>query len=323
MKVSKNHITIQYRIGSALLLFFVLVTGDLFAIDYYQRQSGNWNNPTTWTTSTSWPHTANTGTYPQAGDNAHLANNGITATITLTADAQCANLMFDNSCTASVIAMGNYDLIVIGSWTTDWGCSGTITQGSGYLQINGGVGTISPTFNIAETVSNFRVGSTSFTKAGNAVLTVTSNYDYNCYIIFSTHRHECRQCGEVSCNPLQSFVINDFPDRFWKCLYKHYIELQFVYTIRIIAYYSTCNCCCINRLHLFNCSRRHVYNYIISFAKWRSLFTNHLCAVYSQRCRFVQWQYCCGRRRGFCYPGSCCRQWCWIRISYCNNTHFC
>ena len=181
MKVSKNHITFQYRIGSALLLFFVLVTGDLFAIDYYQRQSGNWNNPTTWTTSTSWPHTANTGTYPQAGDNAHLANNGITATITLTADAQCANLMFDNSCTASVIAMGNYDLIVIGSWTTDWGCSGTITQGSGYLQINGGVGTISPTFNIAETVSNFRVGSTSFTKAGNAVLTVTSNYDYNCY----------------------------------------------------------------------------------------------------------------------------------------------
>jgi len=162
------------------ILLLIVGTVNIYAIDYYQLQTGNWNNPNTWTTSNSNPSTViNTGTYPQAGDNVHLYNNGSLATITLTADASCANLYFDGSEPACVIAMGNYNLTVTGSWTTNWGSTTTITQGTGYLQVNGGI----PQFNIEKTIANFRVGSSSFNfvQTNSVTLTVTSNYDFYCY----------------------------------------------------------------------------------------------------------------------------------------------
>jgi len=160
-------------------LLCMLFTVNSFATDYYQRQSGNWNSALTWTTSSAWNGTANTGTYPQAGDNVHFKNNGNTATVTLTADVQCANLYFDGSDPANVIAMGNYNLTVTGTWTTNWGSNTTFTQGSGYLQINGSI----PMFLEAKTIKNFRVGSSSFsfTQNNTTTLTVTSNYDFNCF----------------------------------------------------------------------------------------------------------------------------------------------
>ena len=163
---------------SIVIFLFFTVTG-ISATDYYQRQSGNWNQASTWTTETSWPHTANTGTYPKAGDNVHLANNGNFATITLTADATCANLYFDGSEPACVIAQGNYDLTVTGNWSVNWGSNVTITQGSGYLQVNGAISQ----FNTAKTISNFRIGSAAFniSTAWGVELTVGSNYDYNCF----------------------------------------------------------------------------------------------------------------------------------------------
>jgi len=174
--VQKFKLTKNFFFG---LIFLLIGTTNSFATDYYQRQSGNWNNPSTWTTETQWPQTANTGTYPQAGDNIHIANNGHSATITLTADAECANLYFDGSEPAPIIAMGNYNLVVTGTWTIGWSSNATISQGTGYLQINGGI----PQFNTAKTVTNFRVGSGSFyfTQTNDIKLTVTSNYDYNCF----------------------------------------------------------------------------------------------------------------------------------------------
>ncbi|MDP4237906.1 MAG: hypothetical protein Q8904_00355 [Bacteroidota bacterium] len=177
----------SFKLSKSLIICLLLLVGSVektFAIDYYQRQSGNWNNPGTWTTDTNYPYTANTGTYPQVGDNAHLANNGITATITLNSDAQCTNLIFDNSCTESVIAMGDYNLTVSGSWKSDEGNKGKITQGTGYLQINGGVGINNLEFKIAKTINNLRVGSSAFTLVKyypTSILTVVSNYDYNCF----------------------------------------------------------------------------------------------------------------------------------------------
>jgi hypothetical protein len=164
------------KVALLTVILSFLFVGNNFATPYYQRQSGNWNNPDTWTTSSAWTATVNTGTYPQAGDDVYLYNNGNSATITLTTDAACTNLYFSNS-GQGIIAMGNFNLIVSNSWTTDWGNSAAITQGSGYLQINGGIGT----FNIAKTIANFRVGSSSFVFTGSASLTVTTNYDHNCY----------------------------------------------------------------------------------------------------------------------------------------------
>jgi len=163
---------------SIVIFLFFTVTG-ISATDYYQRQSGNWNQASTWTTdNSSWNPTVNVGTYPQAGDNVYLKNNGNTATINLTADAICANLYFEGS-ESGCIAMGNYNLTVTGNWSVNWSSGATITQGLGYLQINGAISQ----FNTAKTISNFRIGSAYFSisTAWNVELTVSSNYDYNCF----------------------------------------------------------------------------------------------------------------------------------------------
>ncbi|MDD3321856.1 MAG: T9SS type A sorting domain-containing protein [Paludibacter sp.] len=163
------------------ILFILAVAQNTFAINYYQRQSGNWNNPLTWTTSSSSKASVNTGTYPQVTDNVHIYNNGNQANITLTEDAECANLYFDNSAATTVIAMGDYNLTITGAFTSDEGNNATITQSNGYLQINGGI----PTFRISKTISNLRVGSSSFylnfVPTDPKYLTVTSNYDFYCY----------------------------------------------------------------------------------------------------------------------------------------------
>ena len=163
MKIDIEKIFSQQVFKKLILLLMALVLGvnNAYSINYYQRQSGAWNNPTTWTTETRWKGIANSGTYPQAGDNVYMANNGNSATITLTENAVCSNLYFDNS-GIGVIAMGNFDLIVAGSWTTDWKNTTTITQGTGYLQVNGGIGNIAPGFNVSKTIANLRVGSASF-----------------------------------------------------------------------------------------------------------------------------------------------------------------
>jgi hypothetical protein len=207
---------------AGLIVFVVLVSHtSLFAINYYQRQSGNWNNPGTWTTSDIWNATVNTGTYPQAGDNVYFRNNGHTATITLTEDAECANLIFDNSAPVCVLALGNYDLIVHGNWSSVWGNDATLTQGSGYLQINGGV----IDFNVAKTISNLRIGSSGFSKTGQGILTVTSNYDHNCYTstipsgvnanaaVKMNELPVHRLCRQHHCRVLATFVLDRQQDR--------------------------------------------------------------------------------------------------------------
>ncbi|MDD3080130.1 MAG: T9SS type A sorting domain-containing protein [Paludibacter sp.] len=161
------------------VVFFVFYAGFLFATDYYQRQSGLWNSPETWTTDGGWNGVGNAGTYPQSGDNAHIANNGNVVTITLTEDATCANLYFDNTGSASVINLGDFDLVVENSWSVDWGNKSTISQTTGYLQINGTI----PMFYVEKEIANFRVGSSSFAFVLNNTteLTVSGVYDYNCF----------------------------------------------------------------------------------------------------------------------------------------------
>lgn len=163
----------------SVFLVLMLLGGSIQAKDYYQRQSGNWNSSTTWTTSSGNSSTENTGTYPKSGDNVYFYNNGNQATITLTEDVECANLYFSGSEPACVIAQGDYNITVSGVWTTNWSSNTTITQGSGYLQVNGGISQ----FHAAKTITNFRVGSASFyfTQSNQTTLNVSSNYDFYCY----------------------------------------------------------------------------------------------------------------------------------------------
>ena len=182
MKIDIEKIFSQQVFKKLILLLMALALGvnNAYSINYYQRQSGAWNNPTTWTTETRWKGIANSGTYPQAGDNVYMANNGNSATITLTENAVCSNLYFDNS-GIGIIAFGDFDLIVTGTWTTDNGNITTIAQGNGYLQINGSISM----FLVEKIIKNFRVGSGSFSFNFNSnnpkYLTVSTNYDHNCF----------------------------------------------------------------------------------------------------------------------------------------------
>ena len=161
----------------ALFLIWALGSSNSYATDYYQRQSGDWNSPYTWTTNAGWAASENSGTYPKAGDNVIIKNNGNSATITLTADAECANLTFENSAASTIINQGNYNL-TINTLSIDWSNNTTITQGNGFLQINGEVSM----FRTDKTISNFRVGTGfSFIQTNSVVLTVNSHYDYNCF----------------------------------------------------------------------------------------------------------------------------------------------
>jgi len=164
---------------SIVLLVIIISTNNTWGIDYYQHQSGAWNNTLSWTTSAAWNATVNTGTFPQAGDNVHFTNNGNLATITLTADVECSNLYFEGSEPVCVIAQGNYNLVVNGNWTTGWSSGATIIQQSGYLQINGSISL----FRTAKTINNLRAGSGtfSFSQTNQITLTVVSYYDHNCY----------------------------------------------------------------------------------------------------------------------------------------------
>lgn len=209
MKICNENIRYKQAFRSIALLLIVVFAGlhNVSAINYYQRQSGAWNNPSTWTTDNSRDRpTSNTGTYPKAGDNVYLYNSKNSATITLTENATCSNLYFDNS-GIGVIAMGDFDLIVTGSWTTDNGNTSTITQGNGYLQINGSI----PMFLVEKTIKNLRVGSGSFSFAfvqyNAKYLTVSTSYDYNCFtstIPTGINASAATKINATPCNPLLS-----------------------------------------------------------------------------------------------------------------------
>jgi hypothetical protein len=133
MSVLSNYFKVTFSV------FFLWSATNTFAIDYFQRQTGNWNNPNTWTTDNNHWATVNTGTYPKAGDNVYIQNNSNPATITLTEDAECANLYFTGSEPTCFINQGSFNLIVDGTWTTNWGSTVTINQTTGYLQVNGSI----------------------------------------------------------------------------------------------------------------------------------------------------------------------------------------
>lgn len=206
-----------YSIQRFLLLFvFLLLFTNTIAINYYQRQSGAWNNPTTWTTVSSWNSTVNTGTYPKAGDNVYIANNGNFAEIILTENAVCQNLYFSGSDPeGGRIIQGDFNIVVLGEMQLDYSVRTIIVQDNGYLQINSGI----TKFQTAKTIKNLRIGSESFVfnRTNDIQLTVSHNYDFFCYqssVPTGINANAATKHNATPCNPM--IVINssslDFGD---------------------------------------------------------------------------------------------------------------
>ncbi len=195
----------------SIILFTTLYSINSFATDYYQRQSGAWNNPNTWTTSSGWQATVNSGTYPQAGDDVYIGNNGNIAMITLTEDTECNNLIFNGYGNSSIIAQGAFELTVNNDWTVDWSTSATITQTSGYIHI---IGSVSQ-FRTDMTISNLKVGAATFSFDNTSTLTVANSYDHNCYTssVPSGINVTGSAINATPCSPeLSATTLNDFGD---------------------------------------------------------------------------------------------------------------
>jgi hypothetical protein len=112
--------------------YFAAGTGilNLLPVTYYSRQTGNWNDNTTWS-RTSGGTAVGPGIYPVAGDAVTIESG---YNVTLTANATCASITF-TTITATSLTLGTYLLEVSGSITLP-------KSGSGYNQIIVGAGTL-------------------------------------------------------------------------------------------------------------------------------------------------------------------------------------
>jgi len=144
---------------SFLIIGLLVVVQTVFAASYTATQSGNWNATSTWGGSG----------YPQAGDDATI-NQGYT--ITLTADAACANLTHSNN---GVLALGAYNLSVSGNLT--FNCNvGTFTASSGYVILNGTSQAMSLCGSV--TIPNLRLTNNTSASIGTQNnLNITGNFD--------------------------------------------------------------------------------------------------------------------------------------------------
>lgn len=144
---------------SFLIIGMSVLLQTVFATSYTANQNGNWSNSVIWTPNG----------VPAAGDDV-IINNGYT--ITLTADAACANLTHSNS---SVLALGAYNLSVSGNLT--FNCSvGTFTASTGYVILNGTSQAMTLCGSV--TIPNLRlINSTSVSIGVQNDLNITGNFD--------------------------------------------------------------------------------------------------------------------------------------------------
>ncbi|MBS0011198.1 MAG: T9SS type A sorting domain-containing protein [Bacteroidales bacterium] len=151
-----------------LAVFFIQSAFTLCAADRYSLASGNWNSTSTWSASSGGPPGASV---PVAGDNVYIENNH---TITVTADAACANITFTAngailSVNSSVVLSLSGTITLNISETGDVSCS---ISGAGSLSCKGiyvGPNAYTP----VQTVTlNHTINSTlsSFTVSGNLTL---------------------------------------------------------------------------------------------------------------------------------------------------------
>ncbi|MCU0429099.1 MAG: gliding motility-associated C-terminal domain-containing protein [Cytophagaceae bacterium] len=98
------------------ILFFLLGNTLIFAqTTYYSRSSGNWNDPSIWSTVGCGVAT-NTGTFPQTGDNVFVCHN-----ILINANSNCANITVYNLGILEYNNVGSYTLTISGGLNIDNG----------------------------------------------------------------------------------------------------------------------------------------------------------------------------------------------------------
>lgn len=175
------------KIQKISLLFFLLICcSSVNATTYYLRnnltgagQTGNWNDPTTWSTSSGGTTATNTGPspkYPVAGDTVIYSGSSTNSiTLNITSNAACAS--FTNQCTgAGSVVTFNFSsgvtLAISGAFsiTTVATADKTVTlTGTGTMTVGGDIGvgtTITPTQSATKTVRlNFQ--GPDITLAGN------------------------------------------------------------------------------------------------------------------------------------------------------------
>jgi hypothetical protein len=194
------------RCKAILASALILLGGATWAqTTYFTRQTGDWNQTTTWST-VAFGDPTNTGTFPVAGD---IVNVGGGVTVTVTAPAACASLSFTSTAgnhsvvisSANALAVsgaitiprnGNSNTLNVGAGTLTAGSlSFTTGTGSGVQQVTVSTGTVTVSGNItgfsgAGTLISYsgnglvQVGGTMFASGSGAIATVAgSRFEYN------------------------------------------------------------------------------------------------------------------------------------------------
>ncbi len=192
----------------ALILIISAITV-ASATTYYSRANGNWNSSTTWST-VSYTSNTNAGTFPVAGD---IVNIGNGFTVTVTVNAGCASITYDNTINSAnntiTITSGitltvsgaitiprltnNTNTLAVGAGTLNAGSIAFTNGGGGQRhQLTISTGTATITGNVTETGSTgsatiaftgaglLQLGGTIFTSATGTLTTATGcTVEYN------------------------------------------------------------------------------------------------------------------------------------------------
>ncbi|HCC71038.1 MAG TPA: hypothetical protein DEQ09_07810, partial [Bacteroidales bacterium] len=147
-----------------LAVFFIYAAMPLSAADRYSVSSGNWNSTSTWSASSGG---ASGASVPIAGDNVYIESNH---TITVTANAACANITFtgsggtlnvnlsvtltvSGSITLNILETGNTSCTISGSGSVS--CANVNTGQAVYTPVQ----SVLLTHTILSTISSFNVSS--------------------------------------------------------------------------------------------------------------------------------------------------------------------
>ncbi len=152
---------IKSNVKKLSLFAFVLfcIHSSSFAITYYTRASGNWNQSTTWST-TAYGNPVNLGTFPVAGDAVFIGDG---YTVNISSNVACATLNVGQGISGILqyLSAGAYSATISGNVTVNTG---------GKIWYNTGVNR-THTFNVGGNFANF--GTIDFFYASNQLVNLT------------------------------------------------------------------------------------------------------------------------------------------------------
>jgi hypothetical protein len=191
-----------------IILLLLLIGSQVKAITYYSRQSGLWNQNSSWSTVT-YGSPVNTGTYPRTGDVVFIGDGH---NITMNVNSVTASITVGQGVSGSLLYSGflTFNMTIAGSLTVNngavFGYTGNFTRThrcfiSGNLTNNGTVDLYSD----ANDVVNL-----TFNSSINSIVSGTGTWDLNTVTVFKSTSTNFRVEAQSNAfeNAIRSLVVS-------------------------------------------------------------------------------------------------------------------